>query len=217
MILHLVPCPISGGHFNYIGNTEPVPFEDRDTRLAKLIGDAIQRYAQQGSVSHVHIHHGHSLKFDTSSKIADAVRAVSPNATTHFLHVNNETPIRLFGSRQGTEALIERGTFVQVRNTKKFFLATTGKSDLQTNNRGTPVVVQGALRTFPNERPRDLTIYAQHILSLTRLNWASTRSFSSEPITLLYSSKVARYMNIFVQNYGSFSLHPDLIRTPWFL
>lgn len=201
----------------YIGNTEPVPFEDRDTRLAKLIGDAIQRYAQQGSVSHVHIHHGHSLKFDTSSKIADAVRAVSPNATTHFLHVNNETPIRLFGSRQGTEALIERGTFVQVRNTKKFFLATTGKSDLQTNNRGTPVVVQGALRTFPNERPRDLTIYAQHILSLTRLNWASTRSFSSEPITLLYSSKVARYMNIFVQNYGSFSLHPDLIRTPWFL
>jgi hypothetical protein len=40
---------------------------------------------------------------------------------------------------------------------------------------------------------------------------------STEPITLLYSSKVARYMNIFVQTYGSFSLHPDLIRTPWFL
>jgi hypothetical protein len=182
-----------------------------------LIGDALQRYAQQAPVSHVHIHHGHSMKIDTSSKIADAVRSIAPNATTHFLYINNETPIRLFGSEEGSETQIERGTFVQVRNAKKFFLATTGRSDLQNASRGTPIVMQGVLRTFPIEMQNDMTIYAQHILSLTRLNWASTRSFSAEPITLLYSSKVARYMNIFVQNYGSFSLHPDLIRTPWFL
>jgi predicted HTH transcriptional regulator len=202
----------------YIGNTEPVPFEERDSRLAQLMANAVQRYARQASVSHVHIHHGHSLKLDTSSRIADAIRSIAPTATVHFLHINDNTPMRLFGSGEGDDSQIERGTFIQVRNTRKFLLATTGKSDFQTSNRGTPLIVQGSLRTFPFDGTlRGMTIYGQHILSLTRLNWASTRSFSAQPITLLYSSKVARYMNIFVQNYGSFSLHPDLLRTPWFL
>lgn len=201
----------------YIGNTEPVPFEDRDVRLAGLIGNAVQRYAERSSVSHVHLHHGHRLKHETRSRIADAVRNVAPNSNVHFLHLNDENPIRLFGSQVEQEAQIARGTYIRVTNSKTFFLATTGKTDLQTGHRGTPIVANCTPYYYGAGSNPDPIVYAQHVLSLTRLNWASTRAFSAEPITLLYSSKVARYMNIFVQNYGSFSLHPDLIRTPWFL
>lgn len=201
----------------YIGNTEPVPFDQRDTRLANLIGRAVQQYVEHSSVRHVHLHHGHKLKHETRVKIADAVKSVAPNSNVHFLHVNDDNPVRLFGNQTEQEAQVARGTFIRIANRKQFFLATTGKTDLQTGYRGTPVVAQCTPYYYGSGSNPDSIVYAQHVLSLTRLNWASTRAFSAEPITLLYSSKVARYMNIFVQNYGSFSLHPDLIRTPWFL
>lgn len=201
----------------YIGNTEPVPFEERDIRLAGLIGNAVQRYAERSSVNHVHLHHGHKLKHETRSRVAEAVRKVASNANVHFLHINDNNPVRLFGSETEQEAQVSRGTYIRVSNDKQFFLATTGKSDLQSGYRGTPIVARCTPYYYGVGPNPDSTVYAQHVLSLTRLNWASTRAFSAEPITLLYSAKVARYMNIFVQNYGSFSLHPDLIRTPWFL
>ncbi len=201
----------------YIGNTEPVPFEERDARLAGLIGNAVQRYVERSSVNHVHLHHGHKLKHETRSRIAEAVRKVAPNANVHFLHINDNNPVRLFGSETEQEAQVARGTYIRVSNDRQFFLATTGKSDLQSGYRGTPIVARCIPYYYGAGPNPDSTVYAQHVLSLTRLNWASTRAFSAEPITLLYSAKVARHMNIFVQNYGSFSLHPDLIRTPWFL
>lgn len=201
----------------YIGNTEPVPFDQRDTRLAGLIGSAVKQYAENSSISHVHLHHGHKLKYETRRKIASAVQNAAPNANVHFLYVNDKNPIRLFGDDSEQGKHVQRGTFVRIANQNEFFLATTGKTALEKNFRGTPVVTQCTPYYYGSGDKPDATVYAQHILSLTRLNWASTRSFSSQPITLLYSSKVARYMNIFVQNQGTFSLHPDLLRTPWFL
>jgi hypothetical protein len=150
-----------------------------------------------------------------SAYLSDAVRNVAPNSNVHFLYFNDHNRIRLFGSDE--ESQIARGTYIGIKNSKSFFLATTGKTDLQTGYRGTPIVAQCTPYYYGVGSNPDPTVYAQHVLSLTRLNWASTRAFSAEPITLLYAGKVARYMNIFVQNYGSFSLHPDLIRTPWFL
>jgi ATP-dependent DNA helicase RecG len=201
----------------YIGNSEPVPFEERDTRLASLIGNAVQRYEERSSVKHVHLHHGHRLKHPTRSKIAEAIKKVAPNSNVHFLHINDDNPVRLFSSEAEQDAQIARGTFIGLTNDKQFFLATTGRSDLQSGYRGTSVIARCMPYYYGMGPNPDSTVYAQHVLSLTRLNWASTRAFSADPITLLYSRKVARYMNIFVQNYGSFSLHPDLIRTPWFL
>ncbi|MDX2136534.1 MAG: ATP-binding protein [Chloroflexota bacterium] len=201
----------------YIGNTEPVPFEQRDIRLAGLIANAVQRYAENSAVSHVHLHHGHRIKHETRQQIADAVKNVAPNSNVHFLYLNDDNPIRLFGNDDDQEAQIPRGTFIRIANQRQFFLATTGRTDLQSNSRSTPVIAQCTPYYYGLGVNPDPTVYAQHVLSLTRLNWASTRPFAAEPITLLYSSKVARHMNIFVQNYGSFSLHPDLIRTPWFL
>lgn len=201
----------------YMGNTEPVPFDERDARLADLIAEAVEKYSKTATVSHIHIHHGHKLKFETRQKIAERVQQNVPNVNVSLLYINDDNPIRLFSQVREDQSQVERGTFVRVGDSFKFFLATTGKSELQSLHKGTPVIMQANLSYFGTNRPKDMAMYAQHVLSLTRLNWASSRSYSSQPITLLYSSKVARYMNIFIQAYGSFSLHPSLVSTPWFL
>jgi hypothetical protein len=55
------------------------------------------------------------------------------------------------------------------------------------------------------------------MLSLTKLNWASSRPFCHEPITIKYANDIAYLMNVFGTSFGSFRLHPDLAKTAWFL
>ena len=58
---------------------------------------------------------------------------------------------------------------------------------------------------------------ASQILSLTKLNWASTDSLCAEPITTKYAGDVAYLTAAFMRQDGSFRLHPVLERTPWFI
>jgi hypothetical protein len=62
----------------------------------------------------------------------------------------------------------------------------------------------------------NLTTIAQHILSLTRLNWASTKNFCHEPITTKYAGDIACFMNVFM-NDTSFSISERIRNKPWFL
>ena len=55
------------------------------------------------------------------------------------------------------------------------------------------------------------------VLSLTKLNWASTDAFCGEPITLKYARDIAYLTAAFLRQSESFQLHPVLERTPWFL
>jgi hypothetical protein len=59
---------------------------------------------------------------------------------------------------------------------------------------------------------------ANQVLSLTKLNWASTDSLCAEPITTKYAGGIAYLTAAFLrQNAGIFHLHPVLERTPWFI
>jgi len=56
------------------------------------------------------------------------------------------------------------------------------------------------------------------VLSLTKLNWASTDSLSAEPITTEYARDIAYLTAAFLRQHGeTFRLHPVLERTPWFI
>lgn len=55
------------------------------------------------------------------------------------------------------------------------------------------------------------------ILSLTKLNWASTDALCGEPITTKYAHDIAYLTDAFLRQAGRFVLHPALERTPWFL
>jgi hypothetical protein len=59
---------------------------------------------------------------------------------------------------------------------------------------------------------------AAQVLSLTKLNWASTDSLCAEPITIKYAGDIAYLTAAFLRQSGaSFRLHPVLERTPWFI
>ncbi len=82
---------------------------------------------------------------------------------------------------------------------------------------GTPKPLDVTINRVHSKGKLDLRVYAQHILSLTRLNWASTKDFCREPITLKFAGEIAYLMNVFLVGSGEFKLHPRLERTPWFL
>jgi hypothetical protein len=58
---------------------------------------------------------------------------------------------------------------------------------------------------------------AMQILSLTKLNWASTDSLCGEPITIKYAGDIAYLTAAFLRQGRTFSLHPALEQTPWFI
>ena len=58
---------------------------------------------------------------------------------------------------------------------------------------------------------------AMQILSLTKLNWASTDSLCGEPITTKYAGDIAYLTAAFMRQGKPFNLHPVLEQTPWFI
>jgi hypothetical protein len=63
----------------------------------------------------------------------------------------------------------------------------------------------------------DLRALAYQILSLTKLNWASTDSLCAEPITTKYAGDIAYLTAAFLRQKVDFRLHIVLERTPWFI
>jgi hypothetical protein len=55
------------------------------------------------------------------------------------------------------------------------------------------------------------------ILSLTKLNWASTDSLCAEPITTKYAGDIAYLTAAFMRQGREFKLHDALEHTPWFI
>jgi len=86
---------------------------------------------------------------------------------------------------------------------------------------GTPKMLEINISTerpegIPNSKP-DLRGIAMQILSLTKLNWASTDSLCAEPITIKYAGDIAYLTGAFLRQGKTFHLNRVLERTPWFL
>jgi hypothetical protein len=127
--------------------------------------------------------------------------------------------VRLYDDRPESDGSLARGTYV-VTGGNQLYLSTTGYNPYR-KMLGTPqpleVTVwteqpQGQART-----PADLHALARQLLSLTKLNWASSDALTGEPITTKYAGDIAYLTAAFMRQGTSFTLHPALERTPWFL
>ncbi len=67
------------------------------------------------------------------------------------------------------------------------------------------------------ESKPDFKALAVQVLSLTKLNWASTDSVSGESITTRYAGDIAYLTDAFLRQSDSFSLDSVLESTPWFI
>ena len=124
--------------------------------------------------------------------------------------------IRLYDDNPEGDGTLRRGAYIKA-GPNRFFISTTGMNDFGQKGMGTPLPLEVRVNRVHSKGKLDLRIHAQHVLSLTRLNWASTKDFCREPITLKFAGDIAYLMNVFLASFQSFKLHPKLEKTPWFL
>lgn len=201
----------------YRGAPDSVKFEQRNEMFNSLLRRVTKEYqAVKRKLQWVHIHHSAKLRWKDREEIARGVLAEAPEAEISFVHINRRNAFRLFDKSPKGDGAAKRGTWV-ILSPNTFIINTIGPNPLGQKYMGTPRPLEIRVNRINTSGKLDLAIYAQHILSLTRLNWASTRSFSHDPITIKFANEIAYLMNAFLIIGGTFRLHDSLRDTPWFL
>jgi predicted HTH transcriptional regulator len=208
----------SFGHWEfYSANTHAFTFENRHEHLRELVRRALDRLTLPES-PHIHFHYSKRFSREDRAVLLNAARSVRPNGIYSFVWVNIGHGLRLYDRRPETDGSLARGNYV-IAGPNQIYVSTTGWNPYR-KGMGTPVVLEVNVRTErPDGRPQppDLRTFAIHILSLTKLNWASTDSLCAEPITTKYAGDIAYLTAAFLRQGGPFQLHQVLERTPWFI
>ncbi len=201
----------------YDGDTEVFSFDDRLKHYRNVVGNAVATYRAEngGRLRSVHIHLTKKFSREERAVIAQAVRAEAPGASVVFVSINAHHIVRLYDLTEGGDGSIRRATYLR-DEPGRLYLATTGSNDLNQKGMGTPVPLELTVWTEPQGVLTDLNVIAQHILSLTRLNWASVKSFCREPITTKFAGDIANKMTAFMED-PHFFVNTSLRGTPWFL
>jgi len=202
----------------YSGNTETFPYEERGIRFEGLVEETLKRLPLSEN-PHIYFHYSARFSHDDVDAILRAARGVRRNGTYSFVWINTHHQVRFYDRTPEGNGSMRRGTFV-VAGPRQIYLSTTGDNPYR-KSLGTPQVLEINIRT---ERPDgsmvaepDLKSLAVQILSLTKLNWASTDALTGEPITTKYAGDIAYLTAAFLRQKDEFKLHPVLERTPWFI
>ncbi len=200
----------------YQGDTAAFLFDERLQHLGAIARDSVAAYQAQngGHLTTVHIHLTKEFSKDERVVIAEAVRSVAPGAVVVFVHVNSYHPVRLYDLSH-EDGQVSRATYLRDGGTR-LYLATTGTNAYKQKGLGTPNPLELTIWADPPDARPALSDIAQQVLSLTRLNWASTHSFCQEPITTKFAGAIAQFMSDFIGEPG-FSVSTSLRAVPWFL
>lgn len=202
----------------YSGNTESFPYQERAQHFKSLIRETMTRLSLS-ETPHIYFHYSAKFSHEDRQAILSAARSVRPQGIYSFVWINPYTNIRLYDRRPETDGSLSRGSYVTARN-DRIYLSTTGYNPYR-KALGTPTPLEITIQTeTPKGSPRaepDLRSLAVQILSLTKLNWASTDSLCGEPITTKYAGDIAYLTAAFLRQSPSFHLHKVLEKTPWFI
>jgi predicted HTH transcriptional regulator len=203
----------------YSGGTQAFSYEARAQHYGALVRDTLGRLNLRDDPSVV-FHTSAKFSRDDRDAVLRAARAVRPRGTFVFVWINTQHHVRLYDDRPETDGSLARGRYA-VASPNQAYLSTTGYNPYR-RSLGAPRALELNVRV---ERPPgvpagppDLRAAAVQILSLTKLNWASSDALCAEPITTKYAGDIAYLTAAFLRQGGSsFVLHPVLERTPWFL
>lgn len=202
----------------YSGNIETFAYDERTKYFKALIQQTLERLNLQ-ETPHIYFHYSAKFSHEDREAILEAVRSVRPKGTYSFIWINTHHNVRLYDSRVETDGSLSRGSYI-ITSPNQIYLSTTGHN-LYRKVLGTPQVLEinawtGYPENAPNS-PHDLKALAVQILSLTKLNLASTDSLCAEPITTKYAGNIAYLTDAFLRQGSIFSLHHVLEKTPWFI
>lgn len=200
----------------YQGDSMAFPFNERLHHYGELIKNSIAAYRAENreNLQSVHIHLTKAFSAVERSVLANAVRLVAPNASVIFVWINPHHPLRLYDLSEAS-GQISRATYLY-RSPSRFYLATTGNNIFSQRSMGTPVPLELNIWADPVDALPSHQDLSRQILSLTRLNWASSHNFCQEPITTKFAGDIASLMTIFMED-PNFTVNPSLRGVPWFL
>ena len=202
----------------YRGNTAYFDFQDRNVRFAGLVEETLGRLESRLS-STPRVVFQYSSKFSQIDReaILRAARKIRPEGIYTFVWINSHHNVRFYDRRPDTDGSLRRGSYVEA-GANKLYLSTTGYNPFR-RMMGTPkpLEVSAWVERPDGGGPPDLRALALQVLSLTKLNWASTDAFCGEPITLKYAGDIAYLTAAFLRQSAPFDLHPTLETTPWFI
>jgi predicted HTH transcriptional regulator len=202
----------------YSGNTDAFPYEERTKYFAALVKNTLERLALPDAPS-VYFHYSAKFSKEDRAAILSAARSVRKKGVYSFVWINTHHNLRLYDNRSETDGSLGRGSYI-ITAPNQLYLSTTGYNPYR-KVLGTPKPLEvniwvenpdGTLDVKP-----DLKALAVQILSLTKLNWASTDSLCGEPITIKYAGDIAYLTAAFLRQKDTFKLHPVLEKTPWFI
>ena len=200
----------------YQGNAKTFSYDERHKYYKELVQSTMNRLDLKESPS---IHFHYSAKFSAKDRetILEAAKSIRPNGKYTFVWMNSSHIIRFYDPSPQTDGSLQRGKYV-VGSPNQFYLSTTGYNTYQ-RALGTPHALEVNVWTEPydSSNPQDLKIIAKQLIYLTKLNWASTRSFCGTPITIKYARDIARFASAFIERNKKFELHQVLEETPWFV
>ncbi|MEI9980441.1 MAG: RNA-binding domain-containing protein [Edaphobacter sp.] len=203
----------------YSANTEAFLYDEKAEYFYRLVKSTLERLSLSETPS-VYFHYSAKFSRDDRNAILRAAREVRPKGTYSFVWINTQHNVRFFDRSGEGDGSLKRGTYIAA-SPSQAYVSTTGFNPYR-RSLGTPLTLEVNIHTEEANgkvrKQHDLRALAFQILSLTKLNWASTDSLCGEPITTKYAGDIAYLTSAFLrQNGSSFKLHPVLERTPWFI
>jgi predicted HTH transcriptional regulator len=204
----------------YSANSEAFPYDKKGEYFYRLVKSTLERLSPLSETPSIYFHYSAKFSREDRKSILEAARAVRPKGTYSFVWINTQHNVRFYDRSSEGDGSMKRGSYVPT-SPSQAYVSTTGYNPYR-KSLGTPLTLEVNVHTEePNGRPRaqhDLRALAFQILSLTKLNWASTDSLCGEPITTKYAGDIAYLTDAFLrQKEQGFKLHPVLERTPWFI
>lgn len=203
----------------YSGGNSAVSYEEREAHYEALVTQTLSKLSLPDRPT-ICFHYSARYSRADRAAILRGARSVCPNGKYVFVWINTDHPVRMFDERAETDGSVARGRYA-IGADNQFYLSTTGYNPYR-KTLGTPHALEiNVYVEHPKDEyigPLDHRAMARQILSLTKLNWASSDSLCAQPITTKYAKDIAYLTAAFQrQEEGDFRLHPILERTPWFI
>lgn len=201
----------------YQGDAQSFKYEERFKKISNLVASSIAKYKalnQNRNIETIEIHFTQKYSKRFKEIIYKEICRFIPGCKVVFVHLNIHHPIRLY-DLDNPEGALSRGNYV-ITGDDQFLMSTTGPNVVGQKGMGTPQIIQVNVQCMPDEKILDLSNIAEHIFDLTKLNWASTRSFCHEPITTKFAGDISYLMDVFMTD-DSFSVNERVKSKPWFL
>jgi len=186
-------------------------FEDRLKVFPRIASEAVRSATDDPrSLGLIEVHYNKRFSRRERQAVAAGIHEQAPQASILFVSVSDDHPVRFFDSADPQMAC-PRGTIISPGKDTAYLQTIDADS-----RSGLPRPLRlHVYREFSDvkENPRAV---CERVLGLTRLNWRSVRDYSSLPVTVLYSSLVAKFTGYFGLTEWK-EIDHNLKRTPWFL